>query len=132
MIVDDNATNRSILSLQTQAWGMLPFACASGQEALAQIRAEVPFDVAILDMQMPDMDGSMLSQHIRHSRDSQTLPLILLTSLGRREVDMQGVEFAAFLHKPLKPSQLYNALISIFAETEQARSVLKPVEAAGG
>src|SRR5436305_462228 len=132
LIVDDNATNRSILSLQTQAWGMLPFACASGQEALAQIRAEVPFDVAILDMQMPDMDGSMLSQHIRHSRDSQTLPLILLTSLGRREVDMQGVEFAAFLHKPLKPSQLYNALISIFAETGQARSVLKPVEAAGG
>src|SRR5437660_9895731 len=82
LIVDDNATNRSILSLQTQAWGMLPFACASGEEARAQIRAEVLFDVAILDMQVPDMDGSMLSQHIRHSRDSPMWPMILLTSLG--------------------------------------------------
>src|SRR6266516_4337784 len=64
LIVDDNATNRSILTLQTQSWGMLPYACASGKEALAQAQAAVPFDVAILDMQMPDMDGLMLAEQL--------------------------------------------------------------------
>jgi CheY-like chemotaxis protein/HPt (histidine-containing phosphotransfer) domain-containing protein len=128
--VDDNATNRSILTLQTQAWGMLPYTCASGQEALAQVQAGVPFEVAILDMQMPDMDGLMLAEQLRRYQNAQELALVMLTSLGRREIDTQGLEFAAFLHKPIKPSQLYNALFSLFAE--QARSVLKPTEATGG
>lgn len=119
LIVDDNATNRSILTLQTQSWDMLPHAYASGQEALAQVQLGVPFDVTILDMQMPEMDGLMLAEQIRRYRDAQDLPLILLTSLGRREVNTQGVEFAAFLHKPIKPSQLYNALLALFAEQEE-------------
>jgi CheY-like chemotaxis protein len=61
----------------------------------------------------------MLAEQIRryrHYRDAQALPLVLFTSLGRREVNTQGVEFAAFLHKPLKPSHLYNVLISLFAK----------------
>jgi PAS domain S-box-containing protein len=132
LIVDDNETNRSILTLQAQAWGMLPYAYATGQEALAQVQAGVPFDVAILDMQMPDMDGLILAEQIRRSRNAQVLPLVMLTSLGRREIDTQAVEFAALLHKPIKPSQLYNVLVSIFAEAEQARPVLKPTGAAGG
>jgi PAS domain S-box-containing protein len=131
LIVDDNATNRSILSLQTQSWGMLPHTYASGKEALAQVQAGVPFEVAILDMQMPDIDGLMLAQQLR-SHNAQSLPLVMLTSLGRREVDTKGVEFAAFLHKPIKPSQLYNVLVSIFAEQEQARPGLRPTEATGG
>ncbi len=131
LIVDDNETNCSILTLQTQSWGMLPYAYASAKEALAQVQAGGPFDVAILDMQMPDMDGLTLAEQIRHSQNTQELPLVMLTSLGRRDIDTQGVEFAAFLHKPIKPSQLYNALISIFAEQEQARPVFKPIEAIG-
>jgi CheY-like chemotaxis protein len=74
----------------------------------------------------------MLTEQLRHSRNSQALPLVMITSLGRRDIDTQGVEFAALLHKPLKPSQLYNALVSIFAEQEQARAVLKPIGATGG
>ncbi len=132
LIVDDNATNRSILTLQTRAWGMLPYESASGQEALAQVQAGVPFEVAILDMQMPDMDGLMLAEQLRRSRSAQELPLVMLTSLGRREIETQGVEFAAFLHKPIKPSQLYNALLSLFAEQEQAYPGLKPAEQTGG
>jgi len=124
LIVDDNATNRSILALQTQSWGMLPYVYTSGQEALAQVQARAPFDVAILDMQMPEMDGLMLAEQIRRSEHCEALPLIMLTSLGRREIDTRGVEFAAFLHKPLKPSQLYNALVAIFAEQEQADLLL--------
>jgi len=131
LIVDDNATNRSILTLQTQSWGMLPSAYASGKEALAQVQAGVSFDVAILDMQMPDIDGLMLARQLRRSQNAKALPLVMLASLGRRDVDTQGVEFAAWLNKPIKPSQLYNALISIFAEAEQARSVLKPTGATG-
>jgi CheY-like chemotaxis protein len=96
----------------------------------------MPFDVAILDMQMPDMDGLVLAEQILRSKDAQTLPLVMLTSLGRREVDTGGIEFAAFLHKPLKPSQLYNVLISLFAEQEHVEehvgSVLTPIEASGG
>jgi PAS domain S-box-containing protein len=132
LIVDDNATNRSILTLQTQSWGMLPSACASGQEALAQVQAGVPFDVAILDMQVPDMDGLRLGEQIHRSQNAKALPLVMLTSLGRRDIDTQGGEFAAFLHKPIKPSQLYNVLVSLFDEAEQARSVLKRTEATGG
>src|SRR5207248_1734868 len=110
LIVDDNTTNRSILTLQTQSWGMLPYAYASGQEALTQVQAGVPCDVAILDIQMPDMDGLMLAEQLRLYRNAQELALVMLTSLGRLEIDTQGLEFAAFLHKPIKPSQLYNAL----------------------
>jgi PAS domain S-box-containing protein len=119
LIVDDNATNRSILTLQTQSWDMLPHAYASGLEALTQVQTGVSFDVAILDMQMPGMDGLMLAEQIRRYRDAQALPLLLFTSLGRREVNTQGVEFAAFLHKPIKPSQLYDALLALFAEQKE-------------
>jgi len=129
LIVDDNAINRSILTLQMQSWGMLPYAYASGREALEQVQAGVLFEVAILDMQMPDMDGLMLARQLLRYQNAQELPLVMLTSLGRRTIATQGVEFAAFLHKPIKPSQLYNVLISIFAEQEQARPVLKPAEA---
>jgi CheY-like chemotaxis protein/HPt (histidine-containing phosphotransfer) domain-containing protein len=88
--------------------------------------------VAILDMQMPEMDGLMLAQQIQQYRNAQALRLVLLTSLGRREADTQGVELAAFLHKPLKASQLYNTLVSLFAEAEHAQSVLTSTEASGG
>src|SRR5256885_5154510 len=70
-------------------------------------------------MQMLDMDGLMLAKQIRCYRDAQALPLIMFTSLGRREVDMQGVDIAAFMHKPIKLSHLYNALISLFVEHPQ-------------
>jgi signal transduction histidine kinase/DNA-binding response OmpR family regulator len=126
LIVDDNATNRRILALQTRAWGMLSRDTASPTEALAWIRGGDPFDIAILDMQMPDMDGLTLAneirQHendVRRERDIRTLPLMILTSLGQPEADIEGEEFAAFLSKPIKPSQLYDALVSIFVSAEQ-------------
>jgi PAS domain S-box-containing protein len=131
LIVDDNATNRTILTLQAQSWGMLPFACASGREALAQMQEGLPFDVAILDMQMPDMDGLMLAEQIRGTLSVQELPLIMLTSLGQHDIGTHDVQFAAFLHKPIKPSQLYNALLPLFAEQEHTRSALLPDETAG-
>jgi PAS domain S-box-containing protein len=115
LIVDDNETNRKILVLQTQSWGMIPTETELPKEALKVIEAGAPFDVAILDMHMPDMDGMTLAEEIRKHRDSDELPLVLFTSLGRREIGEERVDFAIHLTKPIKPSQLYNGLIEIFA-----------------
>ena len=73
LIVDDNATNRRILTLQTRAWGMLPRETASPAEALGWIKRGDPFDAAILDMHMPEMDGLALAREIREF--SGNLPL---------------------------------------------------------
>jgi CheY-like chemotaxis protein len=114
LIVDDNATNRRILTKQVQSWGMLPCAAASGPEALEWIRRGDPFDVAVLDLQMPEMDGLTLAAEIRKHRDPQALPLVMLTSLGRTVGAPPEVSFAAYLTKPIKPSQLYDVLVGIF------------------
>ncbi len=114
LIVDDNAANRHILVRQTQAWGMIARDTESPAEALEWIRRMDPFDVAILDMQMPEMDGLTLAGQIRLHRDARTLPLVMLTSLGRTEQTSAEVEFAAYLTKPIKPSQLFDALLGVF------------------
>ncbi len=123
LIVDDNATNRHILSLQTQAWGMLPRDTGSPREALAWICRGDPFDVALLDLQMPEMDGIMLAGEIRRVREASQLPIVMLSSLGQREARLEGIELAAYLLKPIKPSQLYNALVGIFGTEEAVTAV---------
>jgi PAS domain S-box-containing protein len=114
LIVDDNATNRQILGRQTQSWGMLPRATEHPAEALEWIRRGDPFDVAILDMQMPDMDGLALAEEVRRHRDAGTLPLVMLTSLGRPDEKSAEAGFAAYLTKPIKPSHLYDTLLELF------------------
>jgi PAS domain S-box-containing protein len=113
LAVDDNDTNRRILVLQAQSWGMLARDCCQPQEALEWIKRGDPFDVAILDMLMPEMDGLMLAQEIKALRPR--LPLILFSSLGRREPKADADLFVAQITKPLKPSHLYDALMTIFA-----------------
>ncbi len=115
LIVDDNATNRRILMLQTEKWGMHPRETEHPREALEWLKSGEPFELAILDLQMPEMDGIMLTRELRKLRDETSLPIILLTSLGRREIGAEDLEFAAYLTKPLKPSALYDALAGIFA-----------------
>jgi PAS domain S-box-containing protein len=114
LIVDDNATNRHIARAYAESWGMVAHDTASPTEALESIRRGDPFDVAILDMQMPELDGVTLAQEIRRSRSAERLPLILLTSLGRGE--REEAQFAARLTKPIRPSQLYDALLDVFGE----------------
>jgi PAS domain S-box-containing protein len=113
LIVDDNATNRQILVRQAESWGMLARDTASPSQALEWVRRGDPFDLAILDMQMPEMDGITLAAEIGRYRDAHALPLVLLTSLGPREAVRGGVEFAASLTKPIKPSQLYDTLMNV-------------------
>lgn len=119
LIVDDNATNRQILTLQAQSWGMVTRTSGSARKALEWLAAKEEFDLAVLDMQMPEMDGLTLAAQIRQYPDCEQLPLVMLTSMGRQEIDTLGwdVDFAAFLNKPIKQSQLYNVLINIFRES---------------
>ncbi len=116
LVVDDNDTNRRILSLQVKSWGMLPRDTHSPYQALEWVEAGEAFDVAILDMHMPEFDGLSLAREIRKHRDRETLPMILFTSLGRREVGGDDIDFSAYLTKPIKPSQLLDALSMVFAE----------------
>ena len=113
LIVDDNATNRRILTRQTESWGMLPKALPSGPQALELLHAGESFDLAILDMHMPEMDGLALAQEIQKKHSPDSLPLIMLTSLGPQPDDLQGVKFAAYLVKPIKPAQLHAAIQSV-------------------
>ena len=71
----------------------------------------------------------MLAEQLRSFQSAQNFfLLIMLTSLGRNDIDMHNVQFAAFLHKPIKPSQLYNALLPLFADQKLAPSVLSSAE----
>ena len=72
LIVDDNATNRRILTLQTEKWGMSPHETEHPGEALQWIKDGEHFDLAILDLQMPEMDGIMLTREIRKLHDEKS------------------------------------------------------------
>jgi len=133
LIVDDNATNREILTRQAESWGMLPQAAELPSEALVWIRRGDPFDLAVLDLAMPGMDGLTLAREIRRHRDSATLPLVLLTSLGRLREMRTATEFAACLTKPVKASQLYEALVAVLMErAPRTPEVAAPAGVGGG
>jgi two-component system, sensor histidine kinase and response regulator len=124
LVVDDNATNRRILMLQGASWGMRVEAASSGAEAIEWIDRGDQFDIAVLDMQMPGMDGVELATALRARLSARELPLVLLTSLGRRVEDQDSLLFAACLSKPIKASQLYDALVGVFdASTPRAGSI---------
>lgn len=115
LIVDDNATSRRILTLQFQAWKMQPFTAASPKEAIQWIRQGKEFDVAVLDKRMTEMDSAALAREIRSRPGGLELPMILLTSPELAGTDAAHSLFACLLTKPVKASNMFNALISIFA-----------------
>jgi PAS domain S-box-containing protein len=127
LAVDDNATNRKIISLQAESWGMLVKAVDSGAAALALLRQKRDFDLAILDMQMPEMDGLSLAVQIQSMPAYANLPLVMLSSVGKLTSEEIGgrVSFAAFLSKPIKQSQLYEVLVSVLASQPVAVKVQK-------
>jgi PAS domain S-box-containing protein len=128
LIVDDNATNRSILTENLKTWGMNPVSASSGPEALAVLRAAAKngesFDVAILDFHMPDMDGLQLARAIRDDASIKDTRLLLLTSSGKRgdarEARQVGIE--AYLTKPVRTSSLYDCLAMVTGMEPEANS----------
>jgi CheY-like chemotaxis protein len=127
LVVDDNATNRRILALQTAKWGMHSRDTESPAEALHWIDADDPFDLAILDMHMPEMDGVALARAIRERRAA--LPLVLFSSLGRREVGDAVNLFDAYLGKPLHQSQLFDTLAGLLAGDSAPKPAAAPAKA---
>ena len=128
LIVDDNSTNRRLLMVQARKWGMLPREVASGEQALRLIRQNEPFGVAILDMQMPEMDGLTLAAEIRRLRRSGTPPMILLTSMGATQeaLESPASPVAACLTKPIKQNQLHEALLQVLGGPKRSARKVVP------
>lgn len=128
LIVDDNPTNRKILTLQAKAWGMTSQAVPGGAAALALLTANHGFDLAVLDMQMPEMDGLTLAKQIREQLAD--FPLVMLSSLGKDElIQQQGnINFAAILNKPIQQSRLHDVLANIFGEPAEPEEQQPQIE----
>ena len=115
LAVDDNETNRQLVQAQTRLWGMACDVASSGPEALQMIAAASPtrpYDVALLDLQMPDLDGLGLAQAIKREPSNAGMRLILMTSTVQRghATQSQAVGITGYLKKPVRQSQLYDCL----------------------
>jgi two-component system sensor histidine kinase/response regulator len=132
LIVDDNDTNRTILEHQTAAWGLRHASASGGKQALAMLRIAVdqndPYDLAVLDMHMPGMDGITLARAIKGDRLLDDTPLIMLTSVGgdgdARRARVSGIH--SYLHKPVRQSDLYNALLGAVQMPVQVAAATSP------
>lgn len=118
LIVDDNATNRKILAALTTSWGMTPVVVPTGAKVLELINQGNTFDVALLDYQMPQMDGITLAQTLAHHAVASTLPMIMLSSIGHRQTTSEDL-FKGWLTKPIKPDQLHRTLAGVFEVSDQ-------------
>ncbi|MEE9146194.1 MAG: response regulator [Candidatus Tectomicrobia bacterium] len=130
LCVDDNATNRTILEAWLSAWGMQVDCTADGPRALARLqtasRNAQPYDLAILDHQMPGMDGMTLAREIKADAAISAVRLILLTSFGKRgdgEATRRG-GFDAYLTKPLRQSHLYDGIMTVMGTAATASTPL--------
>ena len=125
LIVDDNATNRRILVRQARAWGLAALDTDSPQQALQWLHGGEAFDLAIVDLQMPPMDGVALAHRMQQARPA--LPRVLFSSIGRREAaaDEAGL-FAAHLAKPLHQSALFDALMTLLAPVPSPPAAAQP------
>jgi PAS domain S-box-containing protein len=127
LVVDDNATNRRLLSVLLDSWRCRHLETSNGLEALKLLRqAQLggdPFRIALLDMQMPEMDGEELGKAIKSDPAISETFLVMLTSLGRRD-DVSRLEasgFSAFLTKPVKKRQLHDCLASILTTEKKVQ-----------
>jgi CheY-like chemotaxis protein len=124
LIVEDNATSRRILSGMLRPWGLEAVAVDTAARALEVLGGAERFDAAILDLQMPELDGRTLARNIRELPGRANLPLLLLANPGRKE--NPGGHFRAILTKPVKPAQLFDALLLIFARSSGSTAPVTP------
>ncbi|MEO8206383.1 MAG: response regulator [Chthoniobacterales bacterium] len=113
LIVDDNETNRWILQTQTTAWGMQARSTDKPQEALEWVERGDPFDLAILDAEMPDMDGYELAEKLRQHHTTRKLSILVLTSKGDHRQDLEKLGIKAHLTKPVKVAALFEVVGSL-------------------
>ncbi|MEM9159204.1 MAG: response regulator, partial [Verrucomicrobiota bacterium] len=129
LAVDDNGTNRCLLHNLLHKWGATFEMAASGEEALQLLgqsnESEEPFSIAILDMQMPRMDGMELAKRIKELGGCENLPLVMLTSqISRGDASMyEKAGFAGYLGKPVNQNELLYTLVRVLrGESEDSRT----------
>jgi PAS domain S-box-containing protein len=128
LVVDDNATNREVLVAQLTAWGGRPEEAIDGPSALLALAsardAGDPYAAAVIDMQMPDMDGADLARAIKADETLKRTRLVLMTSLGQRgdARQMEEIGFSAYLVKPARQSDLFDSLSTVLARAALSRS----------
>jgi CheY-like chemotaxis protein len=133
LIVDDNATNRYVLREQLNSWGCRYGEASSGKQALEELHLAVeskdPYEISLLDMQMPEMSGKTLGQKIKKDPDIKNTILVMMTSVGQRgdAKRLEEIGFAAYLTKPVKQSQLYDCLATVIGSQKQVAKE-RPVE----
>jgi len=125
LIVDDNKTNRQILQNQIENWGMKVFTASSGSMAMEFINQNIPIDLAILDMQMPEMDGLELGNLIRKKYKKDQFPLVMLSSLLINDQRDKNKIFNAYVNKPVKHTQLFDILTKVILKIDIAPVKLK-------
>jgi CheY-like chemotaxis protein len=114
LVVDDHATNRKVLETQLRSWRMLSTCVATAAEAL-ECLANRTYDVALLDLLMPDMDGVSLAKKIR---ETSPIPLVLLSSSGEPITGPDAAFFQAQIFKPIKLSTLFATILRITGAKE--------------
>ncbi|NNJ70980.1 MAG: response regulator [Kiritimatiellales bacterium] len=114
LVVDDNHTNLKIISTQLKRWNLNPIAFDVPMDALKSIEDGHDYALMICDMQMPDMDGCTLIREVRKKHAPGQLPIMVLSSIGSTNPD-KSLGIAAWLHKPVRPSQLHWRIATIFA-----------------
>ena len=116
LIVDDKETNREIFEKRLESWGMQPTTADGSANALGQLYSALqekqPFRVAVIDMQMPDMDGKVLGRIIRGDARLDSLRLLMITSIGNAGdgAEFRAIGFDAYLIKPAREAELRNTL----------------------
>ncbi len=129
LIVDDNLTGLEIMSTYMRAWGMRPFKANSGPEALQLLYNALsendPFQMAVIDMKMPGMDGGTLGKIIKSDSRLANIQTVLLTSMGQRGDAKRFVElgFSGYLSKPVRHGELKGVLSAVMSETSQDTSI---------
>jgi signal transduction histidine kinase/DNA-binding response OmpR family regulator/HPt (histidine-containing phosphotransfer) domain-containing protein len=128
LIVDDNATNREIVRRQTMVWGLANDEAENGPQALELLgkanRAGKPYDLALLDMRMPEMDGLELARQIRADPVLAGLKLVLLSSNGGDALAEQATQagMQGLLHKPVRQAELYKTLCRLLVRADEPHS----------
>jgi PAS domain S-box-containing protein len=126
LIVDDNETNRELLSTQLAQWGVLSKAFQYPKEALAHLRNGFCYDLALIDHQMPEMDGSQLAKEIRGLQNVRPTPVIILSSLG--EHTPADPSISAILSKPVKMSKLCRQMLETLSAMSEESARRTPPE----
>ncbi|TAL26152.1 MAG: hybrid sensor histidine kinase/response regulator, partial [Frankiales bacterium] len=119
LIVDDNDTNRRILRRQLETWDMRVESAASGAEALRAVDSGGLYDIVVLDMHMPEMDGVELAGELRNRPATRDLPLLLLTSLGQRPAQSEALGLR-HLTKPVKAGALRTTVATALGAAQEA------------